>query len=100
MKYFVLSLILLGFTGTVFAQSIDDTYDDKSGTLVTTTNNVRYNVPYLITSGTVNEITLLCDSASAIVLFTSDKSGELILDIPRSMLDARYNNTDNEFFVL
>ena len=74
------------------------TYDGKSGTLVATTNNVRYNVPYLITSGTVNEISIFCDSASAIVLFTSDKSGELILDIPRSMLDTRHNNI--KFFVL
>ena len=72
----------------------------KSGSFITTTNNSRYDVSYSITGGTINEITPICDSASIIVLFDSDKTGNLTLSIPRNLLDTKFNGIDDEFFVI
>ena len=101
MRYFaIFFLIFVGFAGTAFAQLTDNKDEGTSGILVATTDNTKYNIPYSITSGTVNEITPICDSASAIVLFASDNPGKLTVDIPRNMLDSNYNDISDEFFVL
>ena len=93
--------MLVGLSGTSFAQSTDGEDDEyKSGILVATTNSVLYEVPYFITSGTVDEITPMCDTASTLVLFTSDKPGRLTLNIPRNLLDSNQDGMNADFFVL
>ena len=93
-------MVLVGLSGTAFAQSVNNDDEYKSGTFVVTTSHTMYMIPYSITNGTVDEITPICDVASAIVLFTSDQSGRLTLDIPRNMLNSNYDGTDADFFVL
>ena len=96
----IVFLILMGFIGIAVAQDTDEVEKNKSGILVATTNNVTYKIPYSITSGTVDEINPICDTASAIILFSSDKPGKLTLDIPRNMLDSKNNKMNTGFFVL
>ena len=97
--FFVIFLLLIGFTGIAFAQSTENK-EEISGILAATTSNTMYHVPYLITSGTVDEITPFCNSVSVVTLFTSDNMGRLTLDIPRNMMDAKYKDVDEELFVL
>lgn len=100
MRYFLIFfLVLVGFTGITFAQSTENK-EDISGILAATTSNTMYHVPYIITSGTVNEITPFCNSESVVVQFTSVETGRLTLDIPRNLLDPKYKDIDDEFFVL
>ncbi|MCH9658328.1 hypothetical protein K0U27_06480 [archaeon] len=96
-------MTIIGFSGVIFAQLADnDDGNDRheSGIIIADAGSVVYEVPYFITSGTVDEITPLCDSASVIVRFESDRSGSLTLDIPRSLLDSNDDATDVDFFVL
>ncbi|WP_420545534.1 hypothetical protein [Nitrosopumilus sp.] len=98
----LVGLGLITFTAyPVSAQSADsDDGVSKSGILVATTNTSTFNIPYSITVGTVNDAIPVCDSASIIVTFDSDKTGELTLEIPRNLLDAKLDGVDDEFFVI
>ena len=64
------------------------------------TKQVTYNIPFYIETGTINEIIPYCDSHSIVIRVTSNESGELVIDIPRNLLDVKYQNHDDNFFVL
>ena len=64
-----------------------------------TEKQVRYNIPYKISNGIVDNMLLNCNDASFMVNINNDNSeGKLVLAIPKSMLDS--NNEDEPFFVL
>ena len=65
-----------------------------------TTKQVKYNIPYDITNGTVGEIIPYCESGSLVIRITSSDSGKLVIDISRNLLDMKYESEDKEFIVL
>lgn len=49
---------------------------------------VRYDVPYKITNGTISDMQLDCDSASLVLYITSVNSGIVKLDMPQRLLSG------------
>lgn len=47
---------------------------------------VRYDVPYKITNGTISDMQIDCDSASLVLYITSVDSGIVKLDVPQRLL--------------
>ena len=63
---------------------------------------VRYVIPYTISNGTLNDVTLYCEHASLLVKITpqTEYDGMLVLDFPRSIMDPKTNDEDGRFIVL
>lgn len=63
---------------------------------------VRYVIPYTISNGTINDMTLYCKHASFLVKITpqTESNGILVLDFPRSIMDPKTNDEDRRFVVL
>ncbi|MDH3361780.1 MAG: PEFG-CTERM sorting domain-containing protein [Nitrosopumilus sp.] len=57
-------------------------------------------IGYTITSGNVVSVMPDVDTNSLIIGINADKDGIITLELPRSVLDAKMNNNDDEFFVL
>jgi len=57
-------------------------------------------IGYTITSGKVTSVMPDVDAKSLVVGINSNDDGIITLELPRSVLDAKMNNNDDEFFVL
>lgn len=65
------------------------------------TEYVKYIIQFQITSGKIIEIIPYCEEGSLVIQIESNGSGELILEIPRSLLDSKFQDgSDDDFFVL
>jgi len=102
LKYIIFSslfliLLLLGTVPTsinppILAVEDLSTQATISNTYTVTTNYVKYNIPYTITNGVIQDISPPCDDASVIVQIMQSSSGTITLEIPRSLLDAKFSN--------
>jgi len=57
-------------------------------------------IGYTITSGKVTSVMPDVDSKSLVVKINSNNAGTITLELPRSVVDAKINNNDDDFFVL
>ena len=73
---------------------------DKSFSLYE--KQVRYNIPYSISNGMINNMTLFCEHGSLLIDVSSQSKLDISLEIelPRNMLDPKTNDKDSRFFVL
>jgi predicted secreted protein with PEFG-CTERM motif len=59
-----------------------------------------YNVNYTITGATVNDMLVNTHETSLVILLNSTNDGSLIIDLPRTLIDAKYGASDDQFIVL
>ena len=59
-----------------------------------------YTVNYIINGATVSDISISPQDTSLVVSITSSSDGNLTMTIPRSLIDAKANTGDDQFFVL
>lgn len=76
-----------------------------SGSFDISEQNVMYAVDYKIRNGIVNDIVADFNAESLIVYLTQTRDGEIIIKIPRAVIDARLgpdgeSGMDDTFFVL
>ena len=65
------------------------------------TEHVKYILQFQITNGKITEITPHCESAALVIQIETNQRWELILDIPRVLLDSKlHDGRDDEFFVI
>ncbi len=64
------------------------------------TKQVKYNIPYDMTGGTVDEMIPYCESGSLVIRIASNESGKLAIDIPRNLLDIKYENDEDKDFII
>ena len=57
-------------------------------------------IPYSISGGTVTSARINVGTTSLIVNVQAAGSGELVLDLPRNVIDAKRGTADDQFFVL
>ena len=79
----------------------DDLQDfDKSFSLYE--KQVRYNIPYSISNGTINDMILFCEHGSLLIDISSQSESDISFEIelPRNMLDPKTNGEDGRFFIL
>ena len=57
-------------------------------------------IPYSISGGTVTSARINVGTTSLIVNIQSTTSGELVLDLPRNVIDSKRGSADDQFFVL
>ena len=64
--------------------------------------NYRYNVPYIISNGTVSEISIDCDNTELVLdIAPTTKQGWITLALPRHLIDSKMSgNKDDNFLVL
>jgi hypothetical protein len=60
----------------------------------------QYNVPYKIIGSKLSSMDLDCDGTEIIIGLESSDGGILVVNIPRKMLDAGFNNYDAEFILI
>ncbi|MGI0046767.1 MAG: PEFG-CTERM sorting domain-containing protein [Nitrosotalea sp.] len=72
----------------------------QSDQLAATINNEMYCIDYSISGGTATGATLSMSSKTLTVNLQATNSGQITLDIPRSVLDAKSGSNDGSFFVL
>lgn len=63
-----------------------DDLRDFNDSFSITEKQVRYNIPYKITNGTINDMNLDCISASLVLLISSEDSGVVKLDMSQRLL--------------
>jgi predicted secreted protein with PEFG-CTERM motif len=59
-----------------------------------------YTVNYGVTGATVTDISISQQDTSLLVTLTSSSDGNLTMTMPRSLIDAKANSGDDQFFVL
>ena len=59
-----------------------------------------YNVNYTITGATVNNMLISTHETSLVISLNSTSDGNLIIDLPRTLIDAKVGANDNQFIVL
>ncbi|QMU55216.1 MAG: hypothetical protein GKS07_10175 [Nitrosopumilus sp.] len=82
-------------------KATEDLHDfDKSFSIYE--KQVRYNIPYSISNGTIHDMTLFCEHGSLLIDVSSQSEYDMSLEIelPRNMLDPKTNGKDSRFFVL
>ena len=72
------------------------------GTFSLYEKQVRYNIPYTISNGIVDDMTLFCEHGSLLIDVSSQGKSDVNLDIElsRNILDPKTNDDDGRFFVL
>ena len=128
MKYFFLIfLILVGFSGTVYGQYSGDKvppktmYDVETGEAIFSPTYVdfyysdprfekysviaeqyRYDIPYMISNRTISQMDIDCSSVELVLdVKPSDKQGWITLALPRQLIDSKtVGGKDDVFFVL
>ena len=63
---------------------------------------VRYNIPYSISNGMIDDMTLFCEHGSLLIDVSSQSESDVNLDIElsRDILDTKTNGKDSRFVVL
>ncbi|MDX1595636.1 MAG: hypothetical protein R3327_01710, partial [Nitrosopumilaceae archaeon] len=59
-----------------------------------------YDVMYTIENGIVESISLEPDFLQLIIIMNTENDGTIEINIPRAILDAKFETTDDIFFVL
>jgi len=89
------SFYLLGFFSILLISSIQFSYGD-TGTVSVDSFNVDYNLE----NGILDTIFLDPDFIELIVTMDTSSDGTAEITIPRSLLDAKFDTSDDVFFVL
>lgn len=63
-------------------------------------NSTRFVIPHVITNGTILAINLDGQSKSMTLTIKTTNVGNLIISLPRTLIDARNNGSDSHFIVL
>lgn len=63
---------------------------------------VRYNIPYVISHGTIDNMSLFCERGSLLIDVSSQSKSDVHLDIeiPRNLLDPKTDGEDSRFSIL
>ncbi len=95
LSYVVMIFLVLSIgVTTVYAQTPQQfEVKDPSG-------NQSYQVNYNISGATINNISINPDDTSLIIDMTTTDSGTLTMSMPRSLIDAKSGNADDQFIVL
>jgi len=83
--------------GSKIQSSDSNTMSSKSPIKV---SNTDITIEYEITSGKVVSIVPDVDANSLIVEISSNNAGTITMELPRSLIDAKMSQNDDEFFVL
>lgn len=59
-----------------------------------------YNVNYTLTGGAITDMAVNTHDTSLVILMNSTSDGNLIIDLPRSLIDAKTSTGDDQFIVL
>ena len=126
MKYLVLLLVLIGFSGTAFGQYLGDKLppntmmDPETGKEVlppsyvdfyysnpefekysVIADNYRYVVPYIIPNGTISKISIDCNNAVLVLdVSTTVKQEWLTLALPRQLIDSKLGPQGDDTFMI
>jgi len=89
------SIFLLGFFSILLISSFQFSYGDTGTVLVDS-----FNVDYNLENGILDTIFLDPDFIELIVTMDTSLDGTAEITIPRSLLDAKFDTSDDVFFVL
>lgn len=59
-----------------------------------------YNINYTITGATINDMLISTHETSLVISLNSTSDGNLIIDLPRTLIDAKVGANDDQFIVL
>ncbi len=59
-----------------------------------------YNVNYTITGATISDMQINMHDTSLVILINSASNGNLVIDLPRDLIDAKAGTSDDQFIVL
>ncbi len=93
--YLVLTVITLSLaTVPSFAQSAN------SYVVSNPQGGQSYNVNYTVTGATIDNIFVSTQETSLVILINSTSDGSLVIDLPRTLIDAKAGQNDDNFIVL
>lgn len=59
-----------------------------------------YNVNYTLAGGTISDMRISTQDTSLVISLNATSDGNLVIDLPRSLIDAKTNTGDDQFIVL
>ena len=59
-----------------------------------------YTVNYSLTGATINDMQINIPDTSLVILINSTNDGNLVIDLPRNLIDAKAGTSDDKFIVL
>ncbi len=63
---------------------------------------VRYSIPYVISNGMIDDVVLDCEAGSLLLDISSNSKDDvnLVIELPRNLLDPKTDDKDSRFFIL
>lgn len=59
-----------------------------------------YSVNYSLTGAVVNDMSINTQETSLVILMNSTADGNMVIDLPRTLIDAKAGSSDDQFIVL
>ena len=93
--YVILAVVLISFTSLPSFAQLTNSYTVKNPQ-----GGQPYTINYTITGAAINDIQVNTHETSLIILINSTSDGNLVIDLPRSLIDAKAGANDDNFIVL
>lgn len=93
--YVILAVVLLSFTSVPSFAQLANSYTVKNPQ-----GGQPYTINYTITGATISDIQVNTQETSLVILINSTSDGNLVIDMPRSLIDAKAGVNDDNFIVL
>ena len=95
-------LELLPFSQPGLERENNDGLKSSEGVFLLYEKQVRYNIPYVLSNGIIDDMTLFCEHGSLRidVSLQSEHDANLDIELSRNILDPKTNGKDSRFFVL
>ena len=88
------------FGGTTEMTELDPKPETQPDTYPVVIEGSEYSVPYSIMGGTLSSIMPNMDDKSLLITISSMEDGQLVITLPRSVIDAMDGDMDTDFIVM
>ena len=93
--YVILAVLLISFTTVPSFAQLANNYTVKNPQ-----GGQPYTINYTITGAAITDVQVNTQETSLVVLINSTSDGNLVIDMPRSLIDAKAGVNDDNFIVL
>jgi uncharacterized protein YjbI with pentapeptide repeats len=103
MRYFVIFLVLIGFTSSVFAfEPAHTNYfsNPEFQTHSVIEKNYKYEIPYHLSAGVLESMTVDCESTLLLLEIRSDDAGYIAIHLPRVLIDSKSSISHEDDFII
>lgn len=94
-QYAILAVLVLSLASVPSFAQLTNSYTVKNPQ-----GGQSYTINYTLTGATISDVQVNTHDTSLVILINSTSDGNLVVDMPRSLIDAKAGANDDNFIVL